>query len=248
MAKEFVHRQLLDGVRELIVSGAFEFGSKVPEAMLCERFGVSRTPLREVLKVLAAEGHVDLLPNRGAQIKAASASEVRGLFDVTGALESLAGEQCCARASPEQVALIESLHERMLREWKRRDLPAYYASNRGIHEAIVAATGNPVLQELYAQVNSRIRRVRFASPMTEDIWNRAVAEHEGMLNAIQRRDGVALANILKTHLLHKAEAILSNLTDKEEARPTRRVSSKSTTQTPMSVANGTPQADRKSAS
>lgn len=211
MAKEFVHRQLLDGLRELIVSGGLASRAKVPEALLCERFGVSRTPLREALKVLAAEGHVELLRNRGAQVKAPSVEEVRGLFDVTGALESLAGEQCCARASPEQVAHIEQLHARMLGEWKRRDLPAYYASNRGIHEAVVAATGNPVLQELYTQVNARIRRVRFASPMTEDIWSRAVAEHEGMLNAIQRRDGVALANILKTHLFHKAEAILSGM-------------------------------------
>ena len=163
---------------------------------------------------------------------------MRGLFDVTGALESLAGEQCCARASPEQVALIESLHERMLREWKRRDLPAYYASNRGIHEAIVAATGNPVLQDLYAQVNARIRRVRFASPMTEDIWNRAVAEHERMLNAIQRRDGVALATILKTHLFHKAEAILSSLVHIEEpppARAARRAAGRPATRKPASV-------------
>ena len=229
MAKEFVHRNLLDGVRELIVSGTFESGTKVPEAALCERFGVSRTPLREVLKVLAAEGHVALLPNRGAQIKAPSAAEVRGLFDVTGALESLAGEQCCARATADQVAAIEALHERMLGEWKRRDLSAYYASNRGIHEAIVVATGNPVLLELYAQVNARIRRVRFASPMTEDIWNRAVAEHEGMLNALQRRDGASLATILKTHLLHKAEAILGQMAAADAppaARATRRATAR----------------------
>lgn len=220
MAKDFVHQELLEGVRELIVGGAFAPDAKVPETLLCERFGVSRTPLREVLKVLASEGHVTLLPNRGARIRALSIVEVRGLFDVTGALEALAGEQCCANATPEQVAQIESMHEQMLEDWRQRDLDAYYASNRGIHETIVAATGNPVLQALHAQVNARIRRIRFTTPMTEKIWSRAVAEHAGMLNAIQRRDGVALSNILRTHLSHKAEAILSGLLDQASSAST----------------------------
>lgn len=208
MPKEFVHSHLLNQVREYIVAGGLTAGQKVPEGELCARFGVSRTPLREVLKVLAAEGHVELLPNRGARVKQPTPEEVQGLFDVTGALESLAGEHCCARISEVQVAHIEALHAQMLRAYREQDLAAYYAMNRQIHEAIVACTGNPVLQELYAQVNARIRRIRFTSPMTTAIWERALAEHEGMLNAIQRRDGVSLSAILKTHLQHKSQAIL----------------------------------------
>ena len=69
MAKEFVHNDLLGNLREVFVQGEFLPGSKVPEALLCERFGISRTPLREALKVLAAEGHVELLPNRGARVR-----------------------------------------------------------------------------------------------------------------------------------------------------------------------------------
>lgn len=211
MAKEFVHLQLLNNVRELIVTGVLEAEQKVPESELCERFGVSRTPLREVLKVLASEGHVELLPNRGARVKRSTPDEVQGLFDVTGALESLAGERCCANISDEQIAHIESLHARMLRAYRKQELSAYYALNRQIHEAIVAATGNRVLQDIYGQVNARIRRIRFTSPMTTAIWERAMAEHEGMLNAIKRRDGVSLSAILRTHLQHKSQAILDML-------------------------------------
>src|SRR5258706_11041363 len=96
MSKEFVHVTLLDELRELIIAGELPGGQKVPEGALCERFGVSRTPLREALKVLASEGHVELLPNRGARVRQLSTAEVEGLFDVAGPPQSLAGEQSCA--------------------------------------------------------------------------------------------------------------------------------------------------------
>lgn len=218
MAKDFVHLELLNGVRELIVDGSLPEGHKVPEGMLCERFGVSRTPLREVLKVLASEGHVELLPNRGARVRQLSVEEVQGLFDVTGALESLAGEQCCLRITDARAAEIAELHEQMSGSYRRGDLDHYYGLNRSIHEAIIQSTGNPVLQGLYGQVNARIRRVRFATPMTPRIWSRAMAEHEGMLNAIARRDGASLGGILKTHLGHKSQAIVAMMLSQSMAK------------------------------
>lgn len=208
MPKEFVHNELLERLREVFVSGELAPGSKVPEAQLCERFEISRTPLREALKVLAAEGQVELLPNRGARVRELSLEEVDGLFAVAGALEALAGEQAAQRITPEQLAEVIALHEGMRRAFAARDIAAYYAANRSIHEAMVRATRNPVLLSQYAVVNARIRRIRFASPMTEEIWCRAMAEHEGMLNALSRRDASSLSGILKTHLKHKCEAIL----------------------------------------
>lgn len=208
MAKEFIHTELLGGLREVFVQGEFAGGSKVPEALLCERFGVSRTPLREALKVLAAEGHVELLPNRGARVRCTSMDEVKGLFAVAGALEALAGEEAAQRASDEQLSQINMLHEQMRTAFAQRNLSQYYELNRGIHETIVQATQNPVLAQQYALINARIRRVRFTSPMTPEIWARAMAEHEGMLNALARRDAASLSGILKTHLKHKCDAIL----------------------------------------
>lgn len=215
MSKEFVHNNLLEELREVFIRGEVAPGQKVPEATLCERFGVSRTPLREALKVLAAEGQVELLPNRGARVRESSVEEVEGLFAVAGALEALAGEQACERVTPEQLRALEALHHEMRQAFDARDMPRYYAQNRAIHEAIVQATANPVLASQYAILNARIRRVRFASPMTEEIWTRAMAEHEGMMNALQRRDAAAMSAILKTHLKHKSQAIVAAM--REEA-------------------------------
>jgi DNA-binding GntR family transcriptional regulator len=222
MSKNFVHTSLLDGLREVFVRGEIAPGSKVPEAALCERFGVSRTPLREALKVLAAEGHVDLLPNRGARVRDLSLEEVEGLFAVAGALEALAGEQAAERVTEEELAQITALHEGMRQAFLRRDRQPYYENNRAIHEAIVRATRNPVLISQYAVVNARIRRIRFQSPMTEEIWSRAMAEHDGMLNALMRRDAPTLSGILKTHLKNKCQAIVRELQAHAPAPPPRR--------------------------
>jgi DNA-binding GntR family transcriptional regulator len=219
MSKNFVHASLLDRLREVFVQGEIAPGSKVPEATLCERFGVSRTPLREALKVLAAEGHVELLPNRGARVRGLSLEEVEGLFAVAGALEALAGEQAAERVTEDELAEITALHERMRDAFLRRDLQPYYESNRAIHEAIVRATRNSVLSSQYAVVNARIRRIRFHSPMSEEIWSRAMAEHDGMLNALMRRDAAALSGILKTHLKNKRAAIVRDLQAHDVSAP-----------------------------
>lgn len=207
--KKFVHLNLLDSLREVFIEGEVPPGTKVPEAELCARFGISRTPLREALKVLAAEGHIELLPNRGARVRVLSIEEIDGLFTVTGALEGLAGEQVCSRIQEDEVAMLQCLHNQMWKAFRQRDSHSYYALNRQVHEEIVRATHNSILEAHYFLVNARLRQIRFASPMTEEIWMRAMTEHEGMMNALQRRDGAAMSSILKTHLKNKSEAILS---------------------------------------
>lgn len=224
MTREFVHNTLLVQLREVLISGEVGAGEKVPEALLCGRFGVSRTPMREALKVMAAEGHVELLPNRGARMRVLDFEEVEGLFAVTGAMEALAGEQACERVQPEELLRIAEMHEQMRHAFEVRDRDTYYGLNRRIHEGIVAATRNPVLATQYAMLNARLRRIRFDTPMTDEIWSRAMSEHEGMLNALQRRDGAAMASILRTHLQHKSHAILAAMREKAalEAVPKRR--------------------------
>src|ERR1700754_2536173 len=87
-----LHAELVERVRALITVGELANGQKIPERALCQRFGVSRTPLREALKVLASEGVVTLRPNRGAVVNGLTAQELMHVFPVMGALEALAGE------------------------------------------------------------------------------------------------------------------------------------------------------------
>ena len=203
-----LHIEVVNGVRTMLLEGEIPPGARIPERELCERLKISRTPLREALKVLAAEGLVQLLPNRGARAARLTDRDLRDLFEVCQGLEALAGELACERISDAQLAGIETAHAEMARHHRDRDLARYYRCNRFIHEVIVAAADNPVLSGLYESVTARIRRARYVTPLTEQRWALAMQEHEAILNMLQRRDGFGLAHILRTHLRHKREEVI----------------------------------------
>ena len=197
------HDQIVSRLRQMLIDGEIAPGARVPERSLCSAFGISRTPLREALKVLAAEGYLVLLPNRGARAAKLSIKDVSDLFDVCEAMEAIAGELACQRITPAELEEIKALNLSMKAAHERGDLPTYYRYNRLIHEAIVKAADNAVLSGLYESVVARIRRARFVAPIPDSHWQLAMCEHDAMVNALMRRDGQGLAHILKTHLRNK---------------------------------------------
>lgn len=201
----------LDRVRELIVQGELAPGSRLNERLLCERLGVSRTPLRESFKALAAEGLVELHPNRGAAVTPLTVGRIRETFAVLGALEALAGELACAHASEADVADIRALHYQMVAHHKRSDLAGYFRLNQTIHMRLVEAGGNAILAQTYRQLNAQVRRARYMANLSPERWARAVAEHEAMLEALDAHDAPRLKTLLLDHLGAKMIAVLATL-------------------------------------
>jgi DNA-binding GntR family transcriptional regulator len=210
-----LHGEVLARLRDHIVEGNLADGERIPERQLCERFGISRTPLREALKVLASEGLIDLLPNRGARVRRLTAQDIRELFDVMAGLEALAGRLACEAITEGEFAGIEQLHHRMYGFYLRRDLHGYFQCNQMIHQKIVEAARNTVLAASYAGFASRIRRVRYAANLDRkrDRWSEAMREHEAILDALHRRAGAELADLLFHHLRNKQAAVIGHLAD-----------------------------------
>ncbi len=200
-----LHHELVDRLQSLIVDGVLRAGEKVPEKALCERLGVSRTPLREALKVLASEGYITLIPNRGAVVSDVTLADLEEAFPVMGALEALSGELACANITERELSDIVRLHAEMLQHHAAGDLSAYFRCNQVIHESILAAAHNSTLSAHYRTLATRVRRARYIASMTASQWAQAVAEHEAMLGALEARDGAQLAAILKQHLAGKFE-------------------------------------------
>lgn len=198
-------------LRLLITEGGLAPGARLNERELCERLGVSRTPLREAFRMLASEGLIVQLPNRGAQVVALGEDDVRQAFDVMGALEGLAGELACERVTEADLVLLRGLQAEMEAAHGRHDLPAYYRINRGIHEKIAGIAANPVLAHTIAALNARLHALRFRSNVNRAKWDRAVAEHQEMLGALAARDGSRLRELLVEHLRAKRQAVLEEM-------------------------------------
>jgi DNA-binding GntR family transcriptional regulator len=128
-----------------------------------------------------------------------------------GALETRIGELACAQASDAAIANIRALHYEMRAAHARGDLAAYFIRNQEIHLALAEATGNGVLAHTYRQLNANVRRVRYMANLSPARWDAAVEEHEAILAALTRRDGVRLRALLSDHLAHKTAAVLAAL-------------------------------------
>jgi DNA-binding GntR family transcriptional regulator len=206
-----LHDQVVARLRAMLVEGRIAPGAKLNERALCEQLRVSRTPLREAIKLLAAEGLIDLLPHRGAVAVKLAEADIRDVFEVLAELEGVSGELAARRVTDAEVAEIKALHYEMLACFARRDLPGYYRINALIHAAINHAAGNPVLTKVYRQTNARVQSLRFRTNQDESKWQLAVGEHGQMIRALEAHDAPALRAILVGHLLRKRDAVLEQL-------------------------------------
>ena len=213
-----LHDEILARLRDYIVEGNIPDGGRVPERQLCAMFGISRTPLREALKVLASEGLVDLLPNRGARVRQLSERELGELFDVMGGLEGLAGRLACENITDEEITEIERSHYEMYGFYLRRDMHGYFQVNQLIHQKIVEASRNAALLATYTNFAGRIRRIRYSANFARkrERWGEAMREHEMILDALRRRAGSELSDILFHHLRNKRTAAIEHLSEADQ--------------------------------
>jgi DNA-binding GntR family transcriptional regulator len=206
--RQILHQEVATRLRQRIVEGEIAPGAKLNERELSAALEVSRTPLREAIKMLAAEGLVELLPNRGAVAAQMKRQDVVDTFEVIAGLEAQSGELAAQRITETELAEIRALHYEMLAAYTRRDLPTYYRLNARIHECINLAARNPVLTHTYRTVNARVQALRFRSNFDERKWKRAVQDHEEMISRLSARDATGLRTLLVKHLEHKRDAVL----------------------------------------
>ena len=206
-----LHEQVAHRLRQMLVENRIAPGAKLNERELSEVLNVSRTPLREAIKMLAAEGLVELLTNRGAIALELTEADVLSTFEVMAGLEAQSGELAAQRITDAELTEIRAMHFEMLAAYTRRDLPAYYRLNAAIHSAINAAAKNPVLTATYQQVNARLQALRFRSNQNTEKWAAAVGEHEQMINALEARDPAAIRQVLLRHLTNKRDVVLAQL-------------------------------------
>lgn len=206
-----LHEATFQTLKSLLVEGKISPGSKLNERELAERLNVSRTPIREAIRRLAADGLVELIANRGAIAVQLSIDDVIHTFDVIAELEGYSGELAAKNISDSTLSELEALQYEMMASYARRDLSSYYKLNLRIHRLINQAANNPVLATLFSQVNSRIEALRFRSNQDGVKWEKAVEEHQEMLDALKARDSARMRKVMITHVTNKRDVVVQLL-------------------------------------
>lgn len=201
IARKTLHEVVAERLRDMIVEGELEPGVVVPETALCTTLGVSRTPIREALKLLVLNGLVEHWPQRGFTVRVLEANDARQMIELLAELEGFASVLACERGTDEDIGRIAQLHETMLIAYRAGDMSRYFNLNQEIHDSIVALSGNLALCDTHHRLSEQLRRVRFLSNRTETYWQSSVEDHEKILKLLISRDATAIRPLVTRHVL-----------------------------------------------
>jgi DNA-binding GntR family transcriptional regulator len=206
-----LHAQAVDRLRKLIVRGTLEPGAQINENELATALGISRTPIREALKLLASEGLIVLRPNRSAQVTFLDTKDIEELFEAAGGIERIAAELAAKRITARDLAKLRTMQQRMERLHEAESLDDYFEINQQIHRFIVACAGNRALKATHDWLLSRVERARFFALSSQSRWDESVTEHRDILRAIEARNSAQAGKLLDRHVKRTGKVVCDTL-------------------------------------
>ena len=213
-----LHERAVERLRKLIIGGELAQGTELVEAELCALIGVSRTPLREALKLLAAAGLVELRQNRSARVAVMNSEEITALFETLSGLERHAAELATERMSAADLKRLCAMQDEMERHFAGNDIDAYFQLNQELHQAIVAGARNPLLRETHERLIARAEWARYAALDSRRRWDESVQEHRDILAALQAHDAPTAGRLLAHHVMNTGREVVQALAQRQPAK------------------------------
>lgn len=216
MARKSLAEQVADELRNLVLLEKLKPGATIPERETADALGVSRTPLRESLRILAAEGLVEIAPNRAPRVASPSLADIKSLLQVQGALEALAGELACEVASDAELEAIAALEQEMQNVSETCDPLEFFKKDMRFHESIVAASKNQALVVTHKTYNTQLWRARFISSRRRVNRSGMLDKHREIVQTLLSRESKNCAIALRSHLESGFRNISSAFSETEQ--------------------------------
>lgn len=204
LAPRALYQDVAERLRQLIFARALEPGGWIDEMKLAAEFGISRTPMREALKVLATEGLVTMKLRRGAYVTEMSREDVAQVYHLLALLESDAAATVAARASSAQLAELQSLHVQLEKQVRRRD--DFFAANERFHLALLQMAGNRWALQTALDLRKVMKLNRHHSLFKQGRLSESLHEHAALMQAIAGRDAEAAARLMQAHFRQGLQA------------------------------------------
>jgi DNA-binding GntR family transcriptional regulator len=210
-----LHQEVAEQIRDMIRKGTLLRGQKIDEKVLCEAMGVSRTPVRESLRILHSEGLIDLIPHKGAYVSQPPIEDIKDMFEVMSVLESMCARVATQKMKDKDLRKIEALHEKLEWHYQNRNRKAYLDVNNLLHMYIQQLSGNKALIEVINALRGKIALYRHRQLYHKDRFDCSMQEHRDILAAFRQRNPDLAEGTMKTHLIKQCEALVDVYTRKE---------------------------------
>jgi DNA-binding GntR family transcriptional regulator len=191
-------------------------GDRIVEKEICDLLGISRTPLREALRVLSTEGLIVIIPNKGAHIAEPSMGEIRQMFEVMAILEGACARVAAGKMTDAQFKRIEKLHEKLEQHYQSGNHEQYLKFNHDYHILIQNIAGNKILDEVVNGLRQKVMLYRYRQLYQPDRFDASIKEHRQLFEAFRARDPERAEHLMKEHLMSQCEALVSLYEDDPE--------------------------------
>lgn len=207
LAAPALYQQVAERLRSRIYAHELEPGAWLDEQALAAAMGISRTPLREALKVLAAEGLVTLRPRRGCYVAELSEQDVDEIFPVMALLEGRSAQEAAVRATARDLRQLDAIHAELERCAEAGDADRFFEANQAFHDAVQALAGNRWLKQLIDDTRKFIKLTRRDSLRLDGRLKQSLAEHRAILAAFHAADATGAARLMHDHILSGRAAV-----------------------------------------
>jgi DNA-binding GntR family transcriptional regulator len=194
-------------IREMIRKGTLKKGDRIVEKEFCSAMGISRTPLRESLRLLSSEGLIELIPNRGAFVAEPSLQDIREMFWVMSILEGTCARLCAENMMDEGLRKLEILYDGLEKHAREKNHDKYMIVNHRYHSLVQELGGSKVLSEVIGGLRQKILVYRYRQIYTPNRLSASMAEHRALQEAFRQRDPDAAERLMKEHLIRQSEAL-----------------------------------------
>ena len=202
-----LHEEVASRVRTLIFERRLEPGQRIDEQALAQEWGISRTPVREALKVLAVEGLVTLQPRRGCVVTEVSEDDAGRLFPVMALLEGRCAYEAALHATDDELKELQRLHRDLERYARAHDADGYYRANHVFHTRVQAVARNPWLSRATDQLRVFMRLLRGRQLAYPGRIDASIAEHRALIDALCARDAARSQSLMHDHLMEQLAAL-----------------------------------------
>lgn len=210
-----LREKILETIRESILKGQLKPGEKVAEPELAERFGISRTPIREAFRQLESEGYLTVIPRKGAVVTALSERAVEEFYAIKSILEGYAAQMAAENMSEKDIEKLEQINQKLQELADDGDVKTFFRVHNEFHEVFIRAAGNEKLLELINQLMMKFNRFRLASLSLPGRMEISVKEHEKIIRAFKRKDGAQADSLVRKTASFGGQVLIQSMAQSE---------------------------------
>lgn len=210
MQHQTLREKILENIRDAILKGELKPGERVSEPDIAERYGISRTPIREAFRQLESEGYLTVIPRKGAVVAKHSEKDIEEFYSIKSVLEGYAAQLAAEKMTTKDIDKLESINTRLEKLSKGKDVKTFFRAHNEFHEYFIRAAGNQKLMELIQQLLKKFEYLRIASLSLPGRMELSVQEHKKIIQAFRNNDGHTADLLVRKNAAYGGQVLLKN--------------------------------------